>query len=58
MIAVEVTLYIDCKALSAVFVYNRQQPKRSTVIGAILHEIVAPNVVAVFRSKSHTRAVV
>ena len=48
----------DRQSLPAMLIKNVQGPEGPPVIGAMMHEVVGPNVIAVFRAQTDTRPVV
>ena len=51
-------LYVNRQAFPCVLVHDCQQSERSTIVGPLIKEIIAPDVVPMFRAQSHAGTVV
>ena len=49
VLGVQLSFYIDRQALPRVLVDDRQQPVRATLVSAVMHEVVRPDVILVLR---------
>jgi hypothetical protein len=58
LLAGEPPRYIDCQALTCVFIDQGQHTESTAVARAIGDEVVAPNMILVRRAKSHTRTII
>lgn len=57
-LALKLSLQPDCQAFPAVFVQDVERTERLSVIGSVMYEVVAPDVVAIFRAQPDAGAVV
>ena len=50
VLVIHLPFYLNGQALSGVPIQDRQQPKGSPIMGPLMHEVIAPDVVLVCRS--------
>ena len=55
---VELTLNPDRQAFTALLIQGVQCPEDLPVVGSVMHEVVRPDMVAIFRPQSHARPVI
>jgi hypothetical protein len=58
VIGIEPSVHDDVEALSAKFVYDRQDLEGTAIVSTVLHKIIRPDMVAMSRSEPDTRPII